>query len=99
MSDAIIVALITGGITLVGIIASHIGTIAQMEKKSELSDEKIQGQINVIDQKISALSERVERHNQVIERTYALENRMGIAEERISDAHHRINDLKDKPSS
>jgi hypothetical protein len=38
MSDAIIVALITGGITLIGIIVSHFGTISQMEKKSELSD-------------------------------------------------------------
>lgn len=98
MSDAIIVALITGGITLVGIVASHLSTIAQMDKKSELNDEGIRGQINVIDQKISALSERVERHNQVIERTYALENRMSVAEERISDAHHRINDIKDKPA-
>ena len=97
MSDAIIVALITGGITLIGIIVSHFGTIAQMEKKSELSDEAIKGQINVIDEKISALSDRVERHNKVIERTYALENRMGVAEERISDANHRINELRDRP--
>ena len=94
MSDAIIVALISGGITLIGIIASHLTTIAQIEKKSELSDEKIQGQINVIDSKISALSERVERHNKVVERTYGLEQRMAVAEERISDAHHRINEVR-----
>lgn len=94
MSDAIIVALISGGITLIGIIASHFGTITQIEKKSELSDEKIQGQINVIDNKISALSERVERHNKVVERTYGLEQRMAVAEERISDAHHRINEVR-----
>lgn len=97
MSDAIIVALITGGITLIGIIVSHFGTIAQMEKKSELSDEAIKGQINVIDEKISALSDRVERHNKVIERTYALESRMSVAEEKLSDAHHRINELRDRP--
>lgn len=94
MSDAIIVALISGGITLIGIIASHLTTIAQIEKKSELSDEKIQGQINVIDSKISDLSERVERHNKVVERTYGLEQRMAVAEERISDAHHRINEVR-----
>lgn len=94
MNDAIIVALISGGITLIGIVASHLTTIAQIEKKSELSDEKIQGQINVIDNKISTLSERVERHNQMIDRTYALENRMAVAEERISDAHHRINEVR-----
>ena len=94
MSDAIIVALISGGITLIGIVASHLTTIAQIEKKSELSDEKIQGQINVIDSKISALSERVERHNKVVERTYGLEQRMAVAEERISDAHHRINEVR-----
>ena len=94
MSDAIIVAMISSGITLIGIIASHLTTIAQIEKKSELSDEKIQGQINVIDSKISALSERVERHNKVVERTYGLEQRMAVAEERISDAHHRINEVR-----
>ena len=94
MSDAIIVALISGGITLIGIIASHFSTLTQIEKKSELSDEKIQGQINVIDNKISTLSERVERHNKVVERTYALENRMAVAEERINDAHHRINEVR-----
>jgi hypothetical protein len=94
MSDAIIVALISGGITLIGIIASHLSTLTQIEKKSELSDEKIQGQINVIDSKISTLSERVERHNKVVERTYALENRMAVAEERINDAHHRINEVR-----
>lgn len=94
MSDAIIVALISGGITLIGIIASHFSTLTQIEKKSELSDEKIQGQINVIDSKISALSERVERHNKVVERTYGLEQRMAVAEERISDAHHRINEVR-----
>lgn len=94
MSDAIIVALISGGITLVGIIASHFSTLTQIEKKSELSDEKIQGQINVIDSKISALSERVERHNKVVERTYGLEQRMAVAEERINDAHHRINEVR-----
>ena len=96
MSDAIIVALISGGITLVGIIASHLNTIAKIEKKSELSDEKIQGQINVIDSKISALSERVERHNKVVERTYELERKMGVAEERIIDAQNRIKELKAK---
>ena len=94
MNEAIIVALISGGITLIGIVASHLTTIAQIEKKSELSDEKIQGQINVIDNKISTLSERVERHNKVVERTYALENRMAVAEERINDAHHRINEVR-----
>lgn len=85
MSDAIIVALISGGITLLGIIVSHFSTLGQIEKKSELSDERIQGQINVIDNKISTLSERVERHNNIIERTYELERRVDVNAERINE--------------
>lgn len=105
MSEAIIVpiavALITSGLTLVGVIItnrrSNADMMAQIRRDSEVQDTKLQGRIDVIDEKITALSDRVERHNQVIDRTYALENRMGVAEERISDANHRINELRDRP--
>lgn len=99
MSEAITVALVTGGLTLIGtiitIIATNKQTISKLDKKSELSDEKIQGQIGIIETKIETLSERVQQHNQIIDRTYGLERRMAVAEERISDANHRINELRD----
>lgn len=99
MSEAVIVALITGGLTLVGtiltVVFSHKSTLAALDKKSEISDEKIHGEINVIKTQIQTLSDRVEKHNNMIERTYELERKMSVAEERISDAHHRINELRD----
>lgn len=98
MSEAIIVALITGGLTLLGtvvtVVVSHKQTIATLEKNSAVADEKIQGEINVLKADIRTLSNRVEAHNKVIERTYKLEERMSVAEERISDAHHRINEVR-----
>ena len=52
MSEAVIVALITGGLTLVGtiltVVFSHRGTLAALEKKSEVSDERIHGEINAM---------------------------------------------------
>ena len=99
MSDSILVALITGGLALAGTIitvyVTHKSTLAELDKRSELSDEKIQGQINVIKTEIQTLSNRVEKHNKIVERTYKLEERMAVAEERVSDAHHRINELRD----
>lgn len=97
----IAVALITSGLTLVGVIItnrrSNADMMAQIRRDSEVQDTKLQGRIDVIDEKITALSDRVERHNKVIERTYALESRMSVAEEKLSDAHHRINELRDRP--
>lgn len=102
MTEAIIVALITvAGSIIVQVIISRANKMdlyAKLDKQSEISDQRIQGEIDVIKTEIRQLTQQVERHNQMIDRTYALENRMGVAEERISDAHHRINDIKDKPA-
>lgn len=101
MSEAIIVALITvAGSIIVQVMISRANTrdlYAKLDKQSEISDQRIQGEIDVIKTEIRQLTVQVEKHNQVIDRTYALENRMGVAEERISDANHRINELRDRP--
>ena len=77
MSDSIIVALISGALTLIGtiitVVVSHRQTIATLEKNSAVADEKIHGEINVIKADIRTLSNRVEAHNKVVERTYKLE--------------------------
>ena len=109
MSEAIIVALITGGLTLLGtgltVWVSHSSTIAKMDKNSAVADEKIegelremksqvQGEINVIKADIRTLSNRVEAHNKMIERTYELERRADVLEEKVKVADHRIDDLE-----
>ena len=71
------VAIISAAATLIGtivtVLISRNQTIAALDKQSELSDAKIQAQINVIDTKIETLSARVNAHNNLIERMYHVE--------------------------
>ena len=83
MSEAIIVALITLAGTIITVVITNRHTIAELDKKSELSDSKIQGEINVIKNNIETLSDRVEKHNSMIERVYQLEGRMNEVEHEL----------------
>ena len=98
MSDAIIVAIISGTLTLIGtvltVVLSHRSTIATLEKQSELADQEIKGQISVVNAKIETLSGRVEKHNQMVERTYALEQKCAVLDEKVKVANKRIADLE-----
>ena len=98
MSEAVLVALITGGLTLIGtvvtVVVSHRQTIATLEKNSAVADEKIQGEINVLKADIRTLSNRVEAHNKMVERTYQLERRADVLEEKASAANRRLTDLE-----
>ena len=98
MSEAVVVALITGVLTLIGtvvtVVVSHRQTIAALEKSSAVADEKIQGEINVLKADIRTLSNRVEAHNKVVERTYQLERRADVLEEKASAANRRLTDLE-----
>ena len=94
MSEAVIVALISGGVTLIGIVASHFSTVQKIDANSKVADEKIQGEINVLKADIRTLSNRVEAHNKVVERTYQLERRADVLEEKTKVANHRIEDLE-----
>lgn len=94
MSEAVIVALISGGVTLIGIVASHFSTVQKIDANSKVADEKIQGEINVLKADIRTLSNRVEAHNKVVERTYQLERRADVMEEKMKVANNRIGDLE-----
>lgn len=100
MSEAIIVALISGAAVVAAnlIIArrSNNELYAKLDKQSELSDAKMQGEIDVIKADIRTLSNRVEAHNRMVERTYELERRADVHEEQIKVANHRIGDLEKK---
>lgn len=91
MSDAIKVAIITGTFALIGTLISNwlnmnkITTelYAKLDKQSELSDERIKGEIAVLKTEIGTLSKKVEKHNSVIERTYNLEKEVAKQGEQI----------------
>ena len=95
VSDAVLVAMITGGISIVGtiitVLAANRQTLAQMDKKSELSDIRLDAKLEkhqaVTDTKIDELTRKVEKHNNLIERVYKLEGD-------VHEAQHDIRDLK-----
>lgn len=91
MSDTIIVAVLSLLGTIITVWAANRHTLAEIEKKSEISyaklDAKLERHQAVTDTKIDELTRKVERHNNMIERTYKLEGRM-------TEAEHEINDLK-----
>ena len=93
MSDAIIVALITGGLSLIGIIItsarSNQQLFAKLDKQSELSDAKLDKEIAVVKTEITTLSEEVRKHNAFAERIPALEEKAKAADRRLTDLEHR----------
>jgi len=89
MTEAIIVALITGAAAVISQLliarANARELVAKIDKQSEISDEKIRGEINVIKADIRTLSNKVEAHNRLVERTYKLETRCSVLEDRINN--------------
>ena len=80
MSEAIIVALITGGMSLIGVVFTNLMT----SKKNEIALKVSQA---VTETKIEALRVEMNKHNNLIERTYRLEGQM-------DEVRHDIRDLK-----
>lgn len=80
MSEAIIVALISGGISLLGIILTSRAAAQRMQ----FTLEKAQA---VTDTKLEALTREVREHN-------GFARRMPVVEEQIKVMNHRIGDLE-----
>lgn len=89
MTSEMMVALITGGCSLVGVIVSNIFA----NKKVQNSIETHQA---VTDEQIKALSSRVDKHNSVIDRTYVVEQRLEVLNEKQKTANHRIAVLEEE---
>ena len=78
MSDTIITALITGGLSLVGVVLSNLFTFRQTEAKLERNQA-------VTDTKLEALTSEVRKHNNFAQRVPVLEEKIAVANHRISD--------------
>jgi len=93
MSEAVIVALITGGLSLAGVIFTNYRSnqqlYAKLDKQSELSDAKLDKEIAVIKNEISTLSEEVRRHNNFAQRVPILEEKAKAADRRLTDLEHK----------
>lgn len=80
MSDAILVAIITGGLSLLGIIYSS-------SKSASKVDTKLDKQQAVIETKMDELTREVREHNNFAKR-------VPVVEEQIKVINHRIEDLE-----
>ena len=80
MSEAIIVAIITGGLSLLGVIVSNNRTAQSM-------DAKLDKQQAIMDTKLEELTREVRMHNNFAQR-------IPVMEEQIKVANHRISDLE-----
>ena len=80
MSEAILVALITGGLSLIGVVISNISS----NRKMQASLEKTQA---VTETKLEELTREVREHNHFAKR-------MPVVEEQIKVINHRIADLE-----
>jgi peptidoglycan hydrolase CwlO-like protein len=90
VTDAIITAFITGGVTLIVCLLNNHFQAKAAEKKHDET-------IALIDYKLEELTKRVDKHNNVIERTYKLEESTALIEEKIKVANNRIKDLEERP--
>lgn len=84
MSESIIVALITGGLSLIGVIVSNNRTAQSMDKSM---DAKLDKQQAVTETKLEELTREVRAHNNFAQR-------IPVLEEQIKVANHRIEDLE-----
>ena len=66
MDTAIWVSVITGGLSLAGVILTNISGNRKIERQLEVS-------MAITNTKLEDLTKQVEKHNQVIERTFKLE--------------------------
>lgn len=78
--EAIIAALITGGLALVGVIITN-------NKNQALMDAKLDKRQAVTDTKIEELTREVREHNNFA-------RRMPVVEEQVKVLNHRIKDLE-----
>ena len=78
--ESIIVALITGGLSLIGVIITSRSNGKKLQQQLEIAQA-------VTDTKIVELTREVREHNNFA-------RRMPVLEERIKVANHRIDDLE-----
>lgn len=80
MSDTILVALISGGLSLIGVVITNLATA----RKTAANIQTLQA---VTDTKIDELTREVREHN-------GFARRMPVVEEQIKVINHRLTDLE-----
>ena len=82
MSEAIVVALITGGLSLTGVVVTCLATARKNEQTVKVTQA-------VTDTRLEELTREVRRHN-------SFAQRIPVVEEQIKSIHHRLSALENR---
>lgn len=86
---SIVVALITGGLSFIGIIYTS-------KQQHSITIEEVKNEVALIKNDIKSLEEKQDKHNSLIERVYNIEATLKVMDNREKLTERRIEDLKKK---
>lgn len=89
MSEAVVTALITGGLALIGVIFTNLMSNRKIENQLTVQQAVTDQKIEKISKDFEELKEEVKKHNTFAERVRVLEEQMKVA-------NHRIDNLEKK---
>lgn len=89
MTETVITALISGGVTLAVCLLNNNFDKQKREKKHDET-------IAMISYKLDQVEKKVELHNNAVERLYIVERKIDVDEEKLRVINHRIDDLEDR---
>jgi predicted nuclease with TOPRIM domain len=87
MTEGIIIAIITAGLSLVGVVI----TVMYGQKQTKKT---IQAQTDLTIYRIDELEKKQDKHNTLIERMYIVEGKLDKLDEKLKVENHRITDLE-----
>lgn len=87
MTETIIVAIVTGGLSLLGVVLTN-------KQAAKDIDAKLAERQSITETKLNTLTEEVRKHNGFAERIPTVEGQLKLLDERIRVANHRIEDLE-----
>ena len=83
MSDAVVAALITGGLALVGVALTVWAGNSKLQHKMDVAQ-------SVTDTKLEELTREVRLHNNFAQRVPVLEEKVAVANHRITDLERQV---------
>lgn len=86
---SIVVALITGGLSFIGIIYTS-------KQQHSITIAEVKNEVALIKKDIKSLEEKQDKHNSLIERVYDIEATLKVMDTRERVSEHRIEDLEKK---
>lgn len=87
MSEAIVVALITGGLSLAGVVFTCLATARKSEKNTAVAQA-------VTDTKIQELTREVRQHNDFAQRIPVMEHQIKVINHRLADLEKQRNSIE-----